>query len=89
MVKNSPAHAGDIRDAGYIPESGRSPGVGNGNPLQYSCMENPMDSGACRATVYGVAELNTTEHTCACAYSYTHMHTHTPLSNFTVIGHIC
>ena len=56
VVKNPPAHAGDIRDAGYIPESGRSPGVGNGNPLQYSCMENPMDSGACRATVHRVAK---------------------------------
>ena len=56
VVKNSPAHAGDIRDAGYIPESGRSPGIGNGNPLQYSCLENPMDSGACRATVHRVAK---------------------------------
>ena len=52
-VKNVPANAGD---AGLIPESGRSPGGGNGNPLQYSCLENPMDRGALRATVHGVAK---------------------------------
>ena len=46
MVKNPPANAGDVRDAGLIPGSGRSPGEGNGNPLQYSCLENPMDRGA-------------------------------------------
>ena len=46
VVKNLPAHAGDARDMGLIPGSGRSPGVGNGNPLQYSCLENPMDRGA-------------------------------------------
>ena len=43
MVKNPPANAGDLRDAGLIPGSGRSPGRENGNPLQYSCLENPMD----------------------------------------------
>ena len=46
MAKNLPASAGDIRDAGSIPGWGRSPGGGNGNPLQYSCLENPMDGGA-------------------------------------------
>ena len=46
MVENLPASAGDVRDAGLIPGLGRSPGVGNGNPLQYSCLENPMDRGA-------------------------------------------
>ena len=46
MVKNLPANAGDIRDLGSIPETGRSPGGGNGNPFQYSCLENPMDRGA-------------------------------------------
>ena len=45
MVKNPPANAGDIRDMGSIPGLGRSPGGGNGNPLQYSCLENPMDRG--------------------------------------------
>ena len=46
MVKNSPANAGDIRDVGSTPGSGRSPAGGHGNPLQYSCLENPMDRGA-------------------------------------------
>ena len=46
VVKNPPANAGDTRDAGLIPGSGRSPGVGNGNPVQYSCLGNPMDRGA-------------------------------------------
>ena len=46
MVKNLPVNAGDIRDVGSIPGSGRSPGEGNGKPLQYSCLENPMDRGA-------------------------------------------
>ena len=48
MVKNQPANAEDIRNSGLIPESGRSPGGGHGNPLQDSCLENPMDRGACR-----------------------------------------
>ena len=55
MVKNLPANAEDIRDAGLIPGSGRSPGGGHGNALQYSCLENPMDRGAWQATVHGVA----------------------------------
>ena len=46
MVKNPPANAGDTRDMGLIPESGKFPGVGNGTPLQYSCLENVMDRGA-------------------------------------------
>ena len=53
VVKHLPANAGD---AGSIPGSGRSPGEGNGNPLQYSCLENPMDRGAWRATVHGVSK---------------------------------
>ena len=52
VVKNLPASAGDARDVGLIPELGRSPGVGNGNPLQYSCLENLMDGGAWQATVH-------------------------------------
>ena len=59
MVKNTPANPGDTRDVGAIPGSGRSPGGGHGNPLQYSCLENPMDRGALRATVPGVAKSGT------------------------------
>ena len=56
MVKNLPANAGDMRDAGSIPGSGRSPGEGNGNPLQYSCLGNPMDRGAGWAIVHRVTK---------------------------------
>ena len=56
VVKNPSANAGDIRDAGSISESGISPGGGHGNPLQCSCLENPMDRGAWRAMVYRVAK---------------------------------
>ena len=56
VVKNLSANAGDIRDMGLIPRSGRSPGEGNGNPLQYSCLKNPMDRGDRWATVHGVAK---------------------------------
>ena len=59
MVKNLPANAGDARDAGSIPGSGRSPGEGNGNPLQYSYLGNPMDRGAWQATVHGVTKSQT------------------------------
>ena len=55
VVKNLPANAGDTRDAGLIPGSGRFPGEGNGNPLQYSCLESSMDRGAWWAAVHGVA----------------------------------
>ena len=59
MVKLLPANAGDARDLGSIPGSGRSPGGGNGNPLQYSCLENSMDRGAWQATVHAVANSQT------------------------------
>ena len=66
VVKNLPANAGDL---GSIPGLGRAPGEGNGNPLQYSCLENPMDRGAWWATVHGVTksrtrlkQLSTTQH---------------------------
>ena len=59
MVKNPLASAGDARDAGLIHGSGRSPGGGNDNPLQYSCQENPKDRGAWRTRVHGVTKGQT------------------------------
>ena len=56
VIKNPPANAGDIGDTGSILGSGRSLGGGHDNPLQYSCLGNPMDRGAWRATVHGVTE---------------------------------
>ena len=53
VVKNLPANAEDPGDAGSTPELGRAPGIGNSNPLQYCCLEDPMDRGAWYATVYG------------------------------------
>ena len=67
MVKNPSANAGDVRDTDLIPGSGRSPGEGHGNSLQYSCLENPMDRGAWQAAVRRVAKsgtnLSNLEHT--------------------------
>ena len=57
VVMNLPANTGDTGDMGSIPGLGRSPGEGNGNPLQYSCLENPEDSGAWQATVHGVPKV--------------------------------
>ena len=56
VVKNPPASSGDVRAMGSIPGSGRSPGEGHGNPLQYSCLENPMDRGAWRDTAHRVTK---------------------------------
>ena len=66
VVKYLPANAGDTRDTGSVPGSGRSPGGRHGNPFQYSCLENPMDRGAWQATVYE----------CARVCTHTHRHTH-------------
>ena len=73
VVKNLPANAGDTRDAGCISGFGRFPGVGDVNPLRYSCLENSMDRGAWQAAVYGIAKSWTqlsdwphTPHTCIC-----------------------
>ena len=59
MGKESTCSAGDDGDLGLITESGRSPGEGNGNPLQYSCLESPMDRGAWRVTIHGVTKGRT------------------------------
>ena len=59
VVKSPPVSAGDVRDVGSIPGSEGSPGEGNGNPLQYSCLENPTDRGAWRVTVRRVAKSQT------------------------------
>ena len=66
MVKNPSANAGDTRDMGFIPESGRSPGVRNGNSLQYSCLEHAIDRGTWWDTVHGVTEsrMQLIEHPC-------------------------
>ena len=61
MVKNPPANAGDLRDACSVPRSGRSPGGRHGNPLQYSCLENPMDRGAWRLQSMGYKKLDMTK----------------------------
>ena len=74
VVKNPPANA---RDVGSISGSGRSSGVGNGNPVQYSCLENSMDRGTCQATVQGVAKNRTRLSTRAHTRTHTHTHTHT------------
>ena len=66
MITNPPASAEDAGDTGSAPGLGRSPGGGNSNPVLYSCLENPMDTGAWWATVRGVAESDVTEHSCTC-----------------------
>ena len=78
MAKNLPANAGDTGNSDSILRSGRSPGEGNGNPLQYSCLENSIDRGARQAIVHGAAESDTTEH----AHTHTHKHTHTHILSF-------
>ena len=67
MVNTLPANEEEVKDTGSIPASGRSPGEGNDNPLQYSCLENPMDRAALQSTVHGITELDmmeVTEHAC-------------------------
>ena len=82
MVKNPPAYVRDARDTGSILGSGRFPEVGNGNPLQYSCLENSMDRGDWQATVHDVTDSDMSEYT-----SHTHTHTHTHSQEKTRAGY--
>ena len=75
VVKNPSASAGDITDVGSIPGSGRSPGGGHGNPLQSSCLENPMDGRAWWATVHRVVKSRT-QLKLLSTHTHTHTHTH-------------
>ena len=76
--KESACDAGDIKDVGSIPELGRSPGGGHGNPLQYSCLESPMDREAWQATVHRVSNSQTQlKQLSTRAHAHTHTHTHT------------
>ena len=78
VVKNPPASAGDTKDMGSIPRSGRSPGVGNGNLLQYSYLDSSMVRGAWRAVFHGATESNTTEQLSSIyTYIYTYAHIYT------------
>ena len=72
MVKNPPARVGDARDPGLTPGRGRPPGEGNGSPLQYSCLEDPMDRGAWWATVHGVTKSQIQLSAYACMNTCTH-----------------
>ena len=78
VLKNLPADAGDTGDVSLIPGSGRSSGLGNGNPLQYSCLENSMDRGAWKATVHGVTKSQT--------QLSTHTHTIILLSDLFIVS---
>ena len=75
-VKELVSNAGYVTDGGLIPRLGRSPGGEHGNPLQYSCLENPMDRGAWRATIQGVAQSQTRLKRQS-MHTHTHTHTHT------------
>ena len=73
VVKKLPANVGDTRSTGLIPGLGRSPGVGNGNPLQHSCLENSMDRGAWQSTVHseqGVGHDRAHKHTIFCIHCH-------------------
>ena len=75
VVENPPASAGAIKYSGSVPGSGRSPGEGNGNPLQSSCLGNPMDRGGWWATVLGATKSQTRLSAHVCTHTHTHTHT--------------
>ena len=76
VINNLPVSAGNLRDSDLIPGLGRSPGGGHGNPLQYSCLENPMDRGAWWATVHSITK-SWTWLKLGCTHTHTHTHPHT------------
>ena len=86
VVEKSPSSAGGTGCMGSAPRSGSSPGEGNGNPLQHSCLENPMDRGAWQAVVDGLQRVDMTKQlcmcVCVCVRAHTHTHTHTHLSTY-------
>ena len=84
MVKNPSANAGDTGDVSLIPGLGSSPGGGNGNRLQFSCLEKLMDRGAWRATIHVVPKSQThlKNYVHVCMYTHTHTHTHTHTQSF-------
>ena len=89
VVKNLSANAGNSSDASSIPGLGRSPGIGNGNPFQYSCMETPMDRGAGRATVHGVTkswtQLSVRAHTHTQTLTSSHTYKNAKFPNLTYL----
>ena len=89
VVKNLSANAGNSSDASSIPGLGRSPGIGNGNPFQYSCMETPMDRGAGRATVHGVTkswtQLSVRTHTHTQTLTSSHTYKNAKFPNLTYL----
>ena len=92
VVKNPPPNAGDTTDLGLIPRSGRFPGGGNGNTLQYSCLENFMDRGVCQATVHAIpTESDTTEHTCTHSFlrCFIHIGRYRVLRKVPCAIHVC
>ena len=74
VVKDSPCNAGDVGDMGSIPGSGRSPGGGTDNPLQYSCLGKTMGRGTWQVSLWGHKESDTTEHIHTHMHAHTHMH---------------
>ena len=74
-LKNPPANAGNLKDAVLIPGSGRSPGAGHGNPLQYSCLENPMERGTWWVTFHAVTKSQRLQKRLSTHHAHTHTHT--------------
>ena len=89
-IKNRPSNTGYTGDVGSVPGLGRSPGGENGNPHEYSCLKNPIDRGARRAAVHGIAESDMAEQLSmrACMRARAHTHTHTFFSNLSFMCYL-